>query len=86
MAALTLGFTGMDPTGLDEVGVRFDECSRPLRGEDYAVAPGMFLAGDAGRGASLVVWAIAEGRKVAEQIHATLSAPPLFGNAEKLES
>jgi len=73
LVLLALGFTGMDPTGLDEVGVRFDERSRPQRGEDYAVAPGMFLAGDAGRGASLVVWAIAEGRAVAAAVERSLT-------------
>jgi glutamate synthase (NADPH/NADH) small chain len=30
--------------------------------------PGVFVAGDARRGASLIVWAIAEGRQAAEQI------------------
>jgi glutamate synthase (NADPH/NADH) small chain len=37
--------------------------------------PRVFVAGDAARGASLVVWAIAEGRKVAERIHEVLSQP-----------
>jgi glutamate synthase (NADPH/NADH) small chain len=36
-------------------------------------APGVFAAGDASRGASLVVWAIAEGRQVAERVDAYLT-------------
>ncbi|TQM23853.1 hypothetical protein BJ957_1312, partial [Microcella putealis] len=36
---------------------------------DYTtVEPGVFVAGDAGRGASLIVWAIAEGRAAAAEI------------------
>ena len=35
-------------------------------------APGVFVAGDMHRGASLIVWAIAEGRSAAASIHAFL--------------
>lgn len=39
------------------------------RDADYATAvPGVFVAGDAGRGQSLIVWAIAEGRSAAAAI------------------
>ena len=41
--------------------------------------PRVFVAGDAARGASLVVWAIAEGRRVADQAHAVLSRAPAGG-------
>jgi glutamate synthase (NADPH/NADH) small chain len=36
--------------------------------------PGVFAAGDIVRGASLVVWAIRDGRDAAEQIHAWCEA------------
>jgi glutamate synthase (NADPH/NADH) small chain len=36
--------------------------------------PGVFAAGDIVRGASLVVWAVRDGRDVAAQIHAHLQA------------
>jgi glutamate synthase (NADPH/NADH) small chain len=39
--------------------------------------PGVFAAGDATRGASLIVWAIAEGREMASAVHRYLSAGPI---------
>ncbi|RKW71032.1 glutamate synthase subunit beta [Galactobacter caseinivorans] len=66
---LALGFTGPEKAGLDaQLGAAFDERGQLTRSEDYAVAPGVFVAGDAGRGASLIVWAIAEGRSVAASV------------------
>lgn len=38
--------------------------------------PGVFVAGDAGRGQSLIVWAIAEGRAAAHHVDAWLSGKP----------
>jgi glutamate synthase (NADPH/NADH) small chain len=38
--------------------------------------PGTFVVGDAGRGASLIVWAIAEGRAAAAAVDAHLSGRP----------
>ena len=48
--------------------VELDEKGNIKRDNKYQVAPGLFSAGDAGRGASLVVWAIAEGRAAASAI------------------
>ena len=40
-----------------------------MREDDFSTSvPGVFVAGDAGRGASLIVWAIAEGRAVAHEV------------------
>ena len=39
-------------------------------------APGVYAAGDAARGASLIVWAISEGREAARAIDARLRAGP----------
>jgi glutamate synthase (NADPH/NADH) small chain len=39
------------------------------RGDDYQTSEeGVFVAGDAGRGQSLIVWAIAEGRAAAAAV------------------
>ncbi|HEX2773637.1 MAG TPA: glutamate synthase, partial [Micromonosporaceae bacterium] len=39
---------------------------------DWQASPGVFVAGDMHRGASLIVWAIAEGRAAAAAIHSYL--------------
>jgi glutamate synthase (NADPH/NADH) small chain len=40
-----------------------------VRDDEYATSePGVFVAGDAGRGQSLIVWAIAEGRSAAAAV------------------
>ncbi|MCW2604744.1 MAG: NAD(P)H-dependent glutamate synthase small subunit, partial [Pseudonocardiales bacterium] len=71
---LAAGFTGTDvPELVDALGGTID----PRRGvpaidADWSVAPGVYACGDASRGASLVVWAIAEGRACAAAVHAAL--------------
>ncbi len=74
LVLLAIGFAGPDVEDLfDGLGVVRDEAGRVQRSPDYATAaPGVFVAGDAGRGASLVVWAIAEGRAAAAAIDAHL--------------
>lgn len=67
IALLALGFLGPEPYLLDELGVERDERSN-AKAEFGAYAtnvPGVFVAGDARRGQSLVVWAIQEGRGAA---------------------
>ena len=63
---LAMGFTGPVRAGLvEETGVKLDARGN-IETTDYATSvPGIFAAGDARRGQSLVVWAIAEGRKAA---------------------
>ncbi len=72
---LALGFTGPQPTPLfEELGVAFDGRGAVDRDEGYQTSvPGVFVAGDAGRGQSLVVWAIAEGRAAAAAVDTFLS-------------
>ncbi|MFJ7750805.1 glutamate synthase subunit beta [Arthrobacter sp. NPDC097144] len=67
---LALGFTGPEPAGLaDQVHTEFDERSNVVRDGYYMTGtPGIFAAGDAGRGQSLIVWAIAEGRACAAAV------------------
>ena len=64
---LALGFVGPERgSWLDELGVRLDERGNVARDEQYmSSVPGVFVAGDMGRGQSLIVWAIAEGRAAA---------------------
>ena len=67
LVLLAIGFTGsaMDPL-LDELGVARDTRGNIVVDADFATsANGVFAAGDACRGASLIVWAIADGRTAA---------------------
>ena len=72
---LAMGFTGPVREGLlSELGVELNERGAVKRDENYMTSkPGVFVAGDMSRGASLVVWAIAEGREAAQGIHEYLS-------------
>ncbi len=67
LVLLALGFTGAERGPLlDGLGVDFDARGNVARDGSYATsAPGVFAAGDMGRGQSLIVWAIAEGRSAA---------------------
>jgi glutamate synthase (NADPH/NADH) small chain len=69
LVLLAMGFTGPVRAGLlEETGVKLDARGN-IEATDYATSvPGIFAAGDARRGQSLVVWAIAEGRKAAEAV------------------
>ncbi|MEJ7799212.1 MAG: glutamate synthase subunit beta [Ilumatobacter sp.] len=64
---LALGFTGPEQDSwLDSLGVQFDQRGIVTRSASYmSNVPGVFVAGDMGRGQSLIVWAIAEGRSAA---------------------
>jgi len=70
LVLLAMGFTGPQRTGLvEQLGVDLDERGAIARDETYASSvPGVFVAGDAGRGQSLIVWAIAEGRACAAAV------------------
>jgi len=69
---LALGFTGPDTTTLvDQLAIRLDARGN-VDGRYATNVPGVFVAGDARRGASLVVWAIAEGRECARAVDARL--------------
>jgi glutamate synthase (NADPH/NADH) small chain len=70
LVLLAMGFTGPEREGLvTQLGVELDERGNVARDADYASSvPGVFVAGDAGRGQSLIVWAIAEGRSAAAAV------------------
>ena len=70
LVLLAMGFTGAERPGLLEgLGVDFDPRGNVARDGSYATSvPGVFVAGDMGRGQSLIVWAIAEGRSAAAAV------------------
>ncbi|MGZ4783477.1 MAG: glutamate synthase subunit beta [Oryzihumus sp.] len=75
LVLLAMGFLGPQGTGVvEQLGVELDERSNIKRGKDFQTSvPGVFVAGDAGRGQSLIVWAIAEGRAAAHGVDAFLT-------------
>ncbi len=75
LVLLAMGFTGAQRGRLvTELGVEFDQRGNVARDSGYATSvPGVFVAGDMGRGQSLIVWAIAEGRSAAAAVDAYLS-------------
>ena len=75
LVLFAMGFTGPQTEGLvDQLGVELDERGNIARDKKYmSSVDGVFVAGDAGRGQSLIVWAIAEGRSAAAGVDAYLS-------------
>ncbi len=80
---LAMGFTGPEKNDLlAQLEVEFDERGNIKRDASYQTSSeSVFVAGDAGRGQSLIVWAIAEGRSAAAAVdkyltgHTQLPAP-----------
>ncbi|BBX16667.1 glutamate synthase [Mycolicibacterium duvalii] len=74
LALLAIGFEGVEHMPLlDGLGVRLGPRGTVPCGQDWqTAAPGVFVCGDAHRGASLIVWAIAEGRSAAHAVDAYL--------------
>jgi glutamate synthase (NADPH/NADH) small chain len=70
LVLIAMGFTGPERDRIDDqLRVPFDDRGNVARDDSYATTePGVFVAGDAGRGQSLIVWAIAEGRAVAAAV------------------
>jgi glutamate synthase (NADPH/NADH) small chain len=70
LVLLAMGFTGPVRAGmLDHLGVALDARGNVSTNANYmSSVPGVFAAGDTRRGQSLVVWAIAEGRKAARGV------------------
>jgi glutamate synthase (NADPH/NADH) small chain len=67
---LAMGFVGPEKGAwLDQLGLGYDERGNVARDGRYMTnVPGVFVAGDMGRGQSLIVWAIAEGRSCAAAV------------------
>jgi glutamate synthase (NADPH/NADH) small chain len=70
LVLLAMGFTGAERSVLlSDLGVGFDARGNVARDASYATnVPGVFACGDMGRGQSLIVWAIAEGRSAAAAV------------------
>jgi len=83
LVLLAMGFVGPEQgSWLDRLGVELDERGNLRRDDAFcSTVPGVFVAGDMGRGQSLIVWAIAEGRACAAGVdrylmgETTLPAP-----------
>jgi glutamate synthase (NADPH/NADH) small chain len=80
LVLLAMGFTGPERTGLlEQLGVELDARGNVARDDRWATnVPGVYVAGDMGRGQSLIVWAIAEGRAAAAAVDAELSGSTLL--------
>jgi glutamate synthase (NADPH/NADH) small chain len=80
LVLLAMGFTGAERPGLlTDLGVEFDARGNVARDGAYATSvPGVFAAGDMGRGQSLIVWAIAEGRSAAAAVDTYLEGDSLL--------
>ena len=75
LVLLAMGFLGPERDGfLEQLEVELDERGNVRRDASYQTSEeGVFVCGDAGRGQSLIVWAIAEGRSCAAGVDAHLT-------------
>jgi glutamate synthase (NADPH) small chain len=75
LVLLAMGFVGPErDTVISQLGAALDERGNVARDKNYATdVDGVFVCGDAGRGQSLIVWAIAEGRACAAGVDEYLS-------------
>jgi glutamate synthase (NADPH/NADH) small chain len=78
LVLLAMGFVGPERGGLlEQLGVALDARGHVRTDASGATSvPGVYAAGDAARGQSLVVWAIADGRRVAAGVDAWLRRAP----------
>jgi glutamate synthase (NADPH/NADH) small chain len=76
LVLLAMGFVGPVKNGLlDSLGLNYDARGNVAVDEHFMTnIDGVFASGDTKRGASLIVWAIAEGRKAAQGVHRYLQA------------
>jgi glutamate synthase (NADPH/NADH) small chain len=74
MVFLAMGFTGAETTGLaEQFGLDFDPRGNVARDDSWSTnVDNVFVCGDMGRGQSLIVWAIAEGRSCAAAVDTAL--------------
>jgi glutamate synthase (NADPH/NADH) small chain len=76
---LALGFSGPEPELASAFGLSLGPRGTITRSATYETdTPGVFVCGDAGRGQSLIVWAIAEGRSAAAAVDEYLSGVTLL--------
>jgi glutamate synthase (NADPH/NADH) small chain len=68
LVLLAMGFLGPEPLVLDSLGVERDARGNAAAERHATSVEGVFAAGDARRGQSLIVWAIDEGRRCAAAV------------------
>jgi glutamate synthase (NADPH/NADH) small chain len=70
LVLLAMGFVGPQVPGMiEDLGVELDPRGNVARNDEWLTSePGVFVCGDMGRGQSLIVWAIAEGRSCASAV------------------
>jgi glutamate synthase (NADPH) small chain len=70
LALIAIGYQGVTPAPIwEQLGLKLN-AKGVIDAQNYQTSnPKVFVAGDARRGQSLVVWAIAEGREVAKAVH-----------------
>ncbi|MGH9122449.1 MAG: FAD-dependent oxidoreductase, partial [Acidimicrobiales bacterium] len=79
LVLLALGFSGPEPSLPEALGASIGPRGNVARDSSYRTdSPGVFVCGDAGRGQSLIVWAIAEGRSVAAAVDRALCGETLL--------
>jgi glutamate synthase (NADPH/NADH) small chain len=74
LVLLAMGFVGPQRPGLlEQLGVEINQRGNVTRSSSWETSvPGVFVCGDMGRGQSLIVWAIAEGRSCAAAVDQAL--------------
>ena len=92
LVLLALGFVGPEKSSwIESLGLKFDERGNVARNDSYmSSVSGVFVAGDMGRGQSLIVWAIAEGRAAAAGVDKYLMGQtdlpsPIVASAKPLD-
>ncbi len=82
LVLIAIGYAGPEPTIAHELGLELDNRGNIHTDENYRTSmPGVFAAGDARRGQSLVVWAIHEGREAARAVDAWLMGDTVLPSA-----
>jgi len=76
LVLLALGFLGPESAVLEQIGVERDARTNVATTGYATSVEGVFAAGDARRGQSLIVWAISEGRRCAEAVERWLEGEP----------
>ena len=76
LVLLAMGFLSPEPPVLEQLGVEKDQRGNAKAGAYATSAEGVFAAGDARRGQSLIVWAINEGRQCARVVDRYLNELP----------
>ena len=85
LVLLAMGFVGPERDGLlTDLGVELNDRGNVARDDDFQTSvPGVFVAGDMGRGQSLIVWAIAEGRAAAAGVRPLPDGPDGAARADQ---